>query len=100
MKFFVVALSILMVMAFNFPESSAITSSTDPGTCCFNYAKNQIPREIVIHFYETNSHCPQQGVVFVTKRNRSICADPQDAWVQNYANDLKVKASGVQNNES
>ncbi|KAM9000637.1 C-C motif chemokine 3-like [Sarcophilus harrisii] len=100
MKFFVVALSILMVMAFNFPKPSATTSSTDPGTCCFNYIQSKIPRTLVIDFYKTNSQCFKPGVVFVTKRNRSICSDPQDAWVQNYVNDLNLKASGVQNNES
>ncbi|XP_051853556.1 C-C motif chemokine 3-like [Antechinus flavipes] len=100
MKFFVVALFILMVMAFNFSKSSAITSPTDPGTCCFNYVKNQIPRKFVIHFYETNSQCSQPGVVFVTKMEWDICADPKDAWVQNYVNDPNLKASGVQKNES
>ncbi|XP_051853563.1 C-C motif chemokine 3-like [Antechinus flavipes] len=100
MKFFVVALSILMVMAFNFPESSAILSPTDPGNCCFRYVSIQIPRKLVIRSYETNSQCSQPGVVFVTKMKREICANPNDAWVQNYVNDLKLKASGVQNNES
>ncbi|XP_074119610.1 C-C motif chemokine 4-like [Sminthopsis crassicaudata] len=100
MKFFVVALSILMVMAFNFPECSAITGPGHSDTCCFHYVKNRISRNSVIGYYKTSSRCSQPGVVFFNNENWEICANPKHAWVQDYMNDLKLKATGVQNNES
>ncbi|XP_074046476.1 C-C motif chemokine 4-like [Macrotis lagotis] len=90
MKVSVVALSILMVMAFSSLASSAPMGSDPPTSCCFSYVSQQIARKFVIDYYETSSQCSQPAVVFQTKRGRYICANPSDAWVQNYVEDLEL----------
>ncbi|XP_015414733.1 PREDICTED: C-C motif chemokine 3-like isoform X2 [Myotis davidii] len=65
-------------------------------TCCMTYVTRQIPRKSVAAYFETSSLCPQNAVVFLTKRGRHICANPSDAWVQKYINYLKETPQAVQ----
>ncbi|XP_065429228.1 C-C motif chemokine 3-like [Chrysemys picta bellii] len=58
-------------------------------TCCFSYISRQIPRRFVVDYFVTSSLCSQPAVVLITKRGRQICTNPEDAWVQQYVNDLK-----------
>ncbi|XP_074046477.1 C-C motif chemokine 4-like [Macrotis lagotis] len=90
MKVSVVALSILMVMAFNSLASSIPMGSNYPTSCCFSYVSRQIPRKFVTDYYETSSLCSQPAVVFQTKKGQEICTSPSDAWVQNYVEDLEL----------
>ncbi|XP_074044991.1 C-C motif chemokine 4-like [Macrotis lagotis] len=90
MKVSVAALSILMVIAFSSLASSAPMGSDPPTSCCFSYVNAKIPRNFVRDYYETSSLCSQPAVVFQTKRGRHICANPRDAWVQNYVEDLEL----------
>ncbi|XP_015978381.2 C-C motif chemokine 3 [Rousettus aegyptiacus] len=52
--------------------------------CCFSYVSRRIPRGHIVDYFRTSDQCPKHGVVFLTKRGRRICADPRDAWVQEY----------------
>ncbi|XP_036623295.1 C-C motif chemokine 4-like isoform X2 [Trichosurus vulpecula] len=85
MKVSVAALSILMVMAFSSLASSAPIGSDSPTSCCFSYVSQQIPRKFVTDYYETSSLCSQPAVV-----GRLVCANPSDAWVQSYVEDLEL----------
>uniref|UniRef100_A0A8C4Y785 C-C motif chemokine n=1 Tax=Gopherus evgoodei TaxID=1825980 RepID=A0A8C4Y785_9SAUR len=62
--------------------------------CCFTYTSRQIPRSLVTDYFVTSSMCAQPAVVFITKKERKICTNPKDAWVQEYVNDLKYRVSG------
>ncbi|XP_059526465.1 C-C motif chemokine 18-like isoform X2 [Myotis daubentonii] len=64
--------------------------------CCMTYVTRQIPRKFVVAYFETSSQCPQNAVVFLTKRGRHICANPSNAWVQEYINNLKETPQAVQ----
>ncbi|XP_070249714.1 C-C motif chemokine 3-like [Myotis yumanensis] len=77
---------------YSYEEESADISST----CCMAYVTRQIPRKFVVAYFETSNQCPQYGVVFLTKRGRHICANPSDAWVQKYINNLKETPQAVQ----
>ncbi|XP_027717909.1 C-C motif chemokine 4-like [Vombatus ursinus] len=90
MKVSVAALSVLMVMAFSSLASSAPMGSDPPTSCCFSYASQQIQRKFVTDYYQTSSLCSQPAVVFQTKRGRQVCANPSDAWVQSYVEDLEL----------
>ncbi|XP_074046478.1 C-C motif chemokine 4-like [Macrotis lagotis] len=90
MKVSLVALSILMVMAFSSLASSAPIGSDPPISCCFSYVSQQISRKIVTDYYETSSLCSQPAVVFQTKRGRQVCANPSETWVQSYLEDLEL----------
>ncbi|NXR83408.1 CCL4 protein, partial [Pycnonotus jocosus] len=89
MKVSMVALAIL-IAALYYQTSAAPLGSDPPTSCCFSYVLRQLPRNFVKDYYETNSQCPQPGVVFITKKDREVCANPEEGWVQEYRNDLEL----------
>ncbi|NWI93612.1 CCL4 protein, partial [Pitta sordida] len=89
MKVSVAALAIL-VAAFCYQSSAAPLGSDPPTSCCFSYTARQLPQSFVMDYYETNSQCSKPAVVFITKRGREVCADPEQEWVQKYMNDLEL----------
>ncbi|NXV71936.1 CCL4 protein, partial [Atlantisia rogersi] len=62
-----------------------------PISCCLSYTSRQLPRSFVVEYYETNSQCPRPAIVFVTRKGQHICANPEQDWVQEYVNNLKLK---------
>ncbi|XP_049659356.1 C-C motif chemokine 4 homolog [Accipiter gentilis] len=89
MKVFVAALTIL-IAALCYQTSAAPIGSDPPTSCCFTYTSRQLPRSFVVEYYETNSQCPQPAVVFITKKGRQVCANPEQDWVQEYMSDLEL----------
>uniref|UniRef100_A0A8C5ZZF4 C-C motif chemokine n=1 Tax=Marmota marmota marmota TaxID=9994 RepID=A0A8C5ZZF4_MARMA len=63
-----------------------------PTACCFSYVARQIQRKFIEDYFETSSQCSQPGVIFLTKRGRQVCADPNENWVQEYVTDLELNA--------
>ncbi|EFB23508.1 hypothetical protein PANDA_021908, partial [Ailuropoda melanoleuca] len=64
--------------------------SDPPTACCFSYTLRKLPRNFVTDYFETSSLCSQPAVVFQTKRGRQVCANPSEAWVQEYMDDLEL----------
>uniref|UniRef100_A0A2R8N0J1 C-C motif chemokine n=1 Tax=Callithrix jacchus TaxID=9483 RepID=A0A2R8N0J1_CALJA len=60
-----------------------------PSECCFAYTTHRIPRQRIVAYYGTNSQCSKPGIVFITKRGKSICTNPSDKWVQDYIKDME-----------
>ncbi|XP_074889421.1 C-C motif chemokine 4 homolog [Buteo buteo] len=89
MKVFVASLTIL-IAALCYQTSAAPIGSDPPTSCCFSYTSRQLPRSFVVEYYETNSQCPQPAVVFITKKGRQVCANPEQDWVQEYMSDLEL----------
>ncbi|XP_005393959.1 PREDICTED: C-C motif chemokine 4-like [Chinchilla lanigera] len=91
MKFCVTVLSLLVIGAdFCSPVLSAPMSSDPPTACCFSFTQRKLPRNFVVDYYETSSLCPQQAVVFQTKKGRQVCANPSEAWVQEHVEYLEL----------
>ncbi|XP_059005667.1 C-C motif chemokine 4 [Mustela lutreola] len=91
MKLCVTVLSFLVLMAaFSTPALSAPMGSDPPTACCFSYTLRKLPRNFVADYFETSSLCSQPAVVFQTKRGRQVCANPSEAWVQEYMDDLEL----------
>ncbi|XP_047614287.1 C-C motif chemokine 16 [Phacochoerus africanus] len=60
-----------------------------PPTCCLTYHKKVLPRKLVVGYKKAfNCHLP--AIIFITKQNREICTNPDDAWVQKYIKDPKL----------
>ncbi|XP_048222396.1 C-C motif chemokine 14-like isoform X2 [Perognathus longimembris pacificus] len=59
-----------------------------PAECCFHYITHAIPHQRVTRYYETTSECSRPGVIFITKRNQPICANPENEWVQDLIKEL------------
>ncbi|XP_030665036.1 C-C motif chemokine 16 [Nomascus leucogenys] len=57
-----------------------------PSTCCLKYYEKVLPRRLVVGYRKAlNCHLP--AIIFVTKRNREVCTNPNDDWVQEYIKD-------------
>ncbi|XP_054449187.1 C-C motif chemokine 3-like [Pteronotus mesoamericanus] len=63
-------------------------------TCCMSYTPRQMPRKLVVSYFKTSGQCSNLGVVFLTKKGRHICANPSDAWVQDYITNMKETPQG------
>ncbi|XP_074244135.1 C-C motif chemokine 14 isoform X1 [Saimiri boliviensis] len=66
------------------PDAVSAGGPYQPTECCFAYTTHRIPRQRIVAYYGTNGQCSKPGIVFVTKRGKSICANPNDQWVQDY----------------
>ncbi|XP_019588107.2 C-C motif chemokine 3 [Rhinolophus sinicus] len=87
------ALAVLLcTMALCSQVFSVPLAADTPTACCFSYIARQFPRKFIADYYETSSQCSKPGVIFQTKRQRQVCADPREAWVQEYITDLKRNA--------
>ncbi|XP_032699150.1 C-C motif chemokine 15 isoform X1 [Lontra canadensis] len=53
-----------------------------PADCCSSYTQ-QIRCAKMKDFFRTSSSCSRPGVIFLTKKERRICADPHVLEVQN-----------------
>ncbi|XP_077021231.1 C-C motif chemokine 3-like [Tamandua tetradactyla] len=63
-----------------------------PSICCLSLISQPIPCKSVIAYFRTSSTCSKPGIIFLTKKNRQICVNPSDAWVQECIRDLDQHA--------
>ncbi|XP_069470872.1 C-C motif chemokine 5-like [Ambystoma mexicanum] len=89
MKASLAALAALLLIALC-SEVHAAPVGSDTTPCCFFHAKRQIPLRHVREYYYTSSRCPKPAVVFITRKNRQICTDPESDWVKDYVNNLEM----------
>ncbi|EPY88431.1 C-C motif chemokine 16 [Camelus dromedarius] len=99
MKFSVAALFLLILIfttsaVHSQPNSNVIPSEVPDGvnlppTCCVKYHEKVLPRKLVVGYKKALS-CHLPAIIFVTKKNRQICANPNLKWVQDYIADPTV----------
>uniref|UniRef100_M3XL12 C-C motif chemokine n=2 Tax=Latimeria chalumnae TaxID=7897 RepID=M3XL12_LATCH len=61
---------------------------TAPSVCCFSYQTQRIPTRAIEDYFYTSSSCSMPALVFVTRKGREVCANPEDQWVKDYVNPL------------
>ncbi|XP_002931129.1 C-C motif chemokine 3 [Ailuropoda melanoleuca] len=83
---------LLCTMALCSQVFSAPFGADTPTACCFSYVSKPIPRKFIVDYFDTSSQCSKPGVIFQTRKGRQACADPSDAWVQEYVTDLELNA--------
>uniref|UniRef100_A0A7N9D6N9 C-C motif chemokine n=1 Tax=Macaca fascicularis TaxID=9541 RepID=A0A7N9D6N9_MACFA len=54
-----------------------------PSTCCLKFYEKVLPRRLVVG-YRKALNCNLPAIIFITKRNREVCTNPSDDWVQEY----------------
>ncbi|XP_056336594.1 C-C motif chemokine 13-like [Danio aesculapii] len=52
------------------------------GKCCYSFSNLKIRANLVESYQATDFHCARNAIIFVTDRQKEICADPADEWVQ------------------
>ncbi|NWH33314.1 CCL5 protein, partial [Chloropsis hardwickii] len=89
MKTFRAALSVLFVVAFCSQAISSPVSLNFYSPCCVEYITRSLPLSRVVKYEDTGSHCSLPAVIFTTIRDKLVCANPDDKWVQDIKNQLK-----------
>ncbi|XP_051554212.1 C-C motif chemokine 5 [Myxocyprinus asiaticus] len=59
-------------------------SQSSPLRCCTKYSSHQLPLLRLKDFtlQDATMICNIEAVIFTTVKNRQICANPEDQWVQ------------------
>ncbi|XP_037664440.1 C-C motif chemokine 16 [Choloepus didactylus] len=64
-----------------------IPESLNPApNCCVKYHEKVLPRKLVAG-YTKALNCYLPAIIFITRKNREVCANPNDSWVQEYIKD-------------
>ncbi|XP_005402954.1 PREDICTED: C-C motif chemokine 5 [Chinchilla lanigera] len=90
MKASVAALSVILTAAALCVPASASPYASDTTPCCFAYISRSLPRTHIKEYFYTSSKCSNLAVVFVTRKNRQVCANPEKKWVREYINFLEM----------
>ncbi|XP_066111480.1 C-C motif chemokine 5 [Saccopteryx bilineata] len=90
MKVSAAALAVILTAAAFCAPASASPYASDTTPCCFAYTSRPLPRTHIREYFYTSSKCSIPAVVFITRKNRQVCADPQKKWVRDYINTLEM----------
>ncbi|NXS29913.1 CCL4 protein, partial [Pomatostomus ruficeps] len=89
MKTFTAALAVFFVAVFCYQASSSPVSLNFYGPCCVDYITRALSLSRVVKYEHTGSHCSPPAVIFTTIKDKLVCANPKDNWVQDIMNQLK-----------
>ncbi|XP_004414842.1 PREDICTED: C-C motif chemokine 16 [Odobenus rosmarus divergens] len=70
-------------------QSKSPESLNSSHTCCLKYHEKVMPKKLVVG-YRKALNCYLPAIIFVTKKNREVCANPQNEWVQEYIKDPNI----------
>ncbi|KFO34365.1 C-C motif chemokine 5 [Fukomys damarensis] len=90
MKVSAAALSVILTAAALCAPASASPYASDTTPCCFAYISRPLPRNHIAEYFYTSGKCSSSAVVFVTRKNRQVCANPEKKWVREYINSLEM----------
>ncbi|NWU24407.1 CCL5 protein, partial [Dyaphorophyia castanea] len=89
MKTFTAALAVLFVAVFCYQATSSPISLNFYSPCCVEYITRPLPLSRVVKYEHTGSHCSPPAVIFTTIKDKLVCANLNDKWVQDIMNQLK-----------
>ncbi|XP_012640006.2 C-C motif chemokine 5 [Microcebus murinus] len=90
MKVSAAALAVVLTAAALCAPTSASPYASDTTPCCFAYISRPLPRTHVMEYFYTSGKCSNPAVVFITRKNRQVCANPEKKWVREYINSLEM----------
>uniref|UniRef100_A0A8C3P1B1 Chemokine interleukin-8-like domain-containing protein n=1 Tax=Cyanoderma ruficeps TaxID=181631 RepID=A0A8C3P1B1_9PASS len=85
-------LLLLLAAAFLITQVQGIGSSASD--CCLKHSQRAVPYGVVTSYrlQGPKTGCVLEAVVFTTRKNRSICASPDDDAVKKFMKQLDKKA--------
>ncbi|XP_006154474.1 C-C motif chemokine 5 [Tupaia chinensis] len=90
MKTSAVVLVVILTAAALCSPASASPYASDTTPCCFAYISRPLPRTHLREYFYTSGKCSNPAVVFITRKNRQVCANPEKKWVREYINSLEM----------
>ncbi|XP_055983606.1 C-C motif chemokine 5 [Sorex fumeus] len=84
------ALALVLATAALCAPASASPHASDTTPCCFSYIGRSVPRAHIQEYFYTSSKCSMPAVVFITRKKRQVCANPEDRWVRKYINSMEM----------
>ncbi|XP_055059403.1 monocyte chemotactic protein 1B [Misgurnus anguillicaudatus] len=69
------------------------SSESSPVRCCTKYSTKSFPLQLLKDYKQQDDTmtCNIPATVFITVKNRQICANPNDLWVQNAISHIQKK---------
>ncbi|XP_054254303.1 C-C motif chemokine 21 [Indicator indicator] len=94
-------LLMLFVLAATLLTDQAQGISSSASDCCLNYSRRAIPSRLVksYNIQETALGCAISAVVFITKKDKKICASPDNPTVQRLMKNLDKKVKSDNKNK-
>ncbi|NXO97044.1 CCL5 protein, partial [Certhia brachydactyla] len=89
MKTVTAALSVIFAVVFCYQANSSPISLNLYGPCCVGYITRPLPLSRVVKYEHTGSHCSPPAMIFTTTKDKLICANANDKWVQDMITQLK-----------
>uniref|UniRef100_A0ABM5ELS6 C-C motif chemokine 14-like n=1 Tax=Pogona vitticeps TaxID=103695 RepID=A0ABM5ELS6_9SAUR len=59
-----------------------------PDKCCHNYTSKAVPCHLLKSYFYADGQCFLHAIIFVSRKNKKICANPEDKWVQKCQREL------------
>ncbi|XP_036910625.1 C-C motif chemokine 26-like [Sturnira hondurensis] len=91
MKSFPEASLALLLFILSVHLGTATRGSDVARYCCLQFSSKPLPWKFVRSYEFTRSSCPQQAVIFTTKKGLKVCAELEEKWVQKYISLLKAQ---------
>ncbi|XP_059991282.1 C-C motif chemokine 16 [Lagenorhynchus albirostris] len=92
MKVSAAALSLLsspLLLPFTARQVKIPESVNPPPACCLKYHEKVLPKKVVVR-YRKALNCYLPAIIFITRRKREICTNPNNERVQEYIKDPRL----------
>ncbi|XP_024409766.1 C-C motif chemokine 16 [Desmodus rotundus] len=83
---FLLLFLLLPISSVSHSQTKMVESVNLPHTCCMKYQEKVLPRKLVAG-YRKALNCYLPAIIFVTKKKREVCTNPDNRWVQDYLKD-------------
>ncbi|KAK1168640.1 C-C motif chemokine 20-like [Acipenser oxyrinchus oxyrinchus] len=90
-KILILAVLALTLVLISYNTADAFFAG--PGSCCISYSTNMIHLRAIRRYtkQESTGLCNIDAIIFHTRRNLKICADPRVKWVKRLINRLSKR---------
>nr|ACI69579.1 C-C motif chemokine 13 precursor [Salmo salar] len=62
--------------------------------CCMKFSA-RIPLQQVVSLRPTASSCPRKALIFTTKKGKTFCVGPSEAWVQSHVTKIESRSTAA-----